>query len=124
MAKSKTRKKNKSVNPAKNNISKKKTDLKEINSVSVQENKEDDIEQEPAPHKVEQVKEKFHKTIMRKPLNSLKSIVLFWTGQFKKITLGQAFFLIVSIAIIFAFVVPPVWSAIDFYRSGMWKLFG
>lgn len=128
----------KTVKPSKkNDLSKNNSKTLEVNDVNDDKELEpvieDDPEQEHAPERVEFVKQHFHLTIgssiskaLKKisPFPALKSIVQFWGKQFKKLSISQVAFLVVSVAIVFAFVVPPVWSAIEFYRSGMWSLFG
>ena len=54
----------------------------------------------------------------------LRSILIFWWRQLKNQGVSRIAFITVSLVIIFAFIVPPMWGAIESYRSGIWRMFG
>lgn len=102
----------------------------ETNETDIDESTvEDSIEQDYAPEKVELFKQKIHSKVGKmlkrfSVIPALKSILVFWWLRLKELNITQVVFILVSAVIIFAFIVPPLWSAIDFYRSGLWRIFG
>lgn len=117
--------------------------MNETDSVqeSVRENDVDtlknDPDQEYAPDRMELLKFKAHKGLRKLAYKLLmidfiknvlipktRSILAFWWGQLKNQGVGRIVFIAVSLVIIFAFIVPPMWGAIESYRSGIWRMFG
>lgn len=106
-------------------------DLNEQELALSEENFEEDLEQEYAPDQMEQLKSRFHSSVgraIRKIFAFLfafvKRIALSTWKFIKSLTPSQVVFFAVSILIILAFVVPPIISAVEMYRSGAWSIFG
>lgn len=96
-----------------------------------------DPEQEYASDRMELLKFKAHKGLRKLAykllminfiknvlIPKIRSILAFWWGQLKNQGVGRITFITVSLVIIFAFIVPPMWGAIESYRSGIWRMFG
>ena len=96
-----------------------------------------DPEQEYASDRMELLKFKAHRGLRKLAykllminfiknvlIPKLRSVLIFWWRQLKNQGVGRIAFITVSLVIIFALIVPPMWGAIESYRSGIWRMFG